>query len=174
MSKYVWIVIIVALVLLGAYFSFKRTSTNQNQQANIQSTFFPIATPSILPSSSPSPVPTKSKTTQTNSDITGGQIACNYQVPAAPNQFGTVAIKSSWTNANMNLCVSINGGSPALISQDKVISGTRTDTPNWIALDTDYTFTLYNQHAGGAACTGDALSNCQISSHVPHASPLVK
>jgi hypothetical protein len=69
------------------------------------------------------------------------------------------------------LCVSVNGASPTLISQDNKTSGTRTDTPNWISLNTTYTFTLYNRPSQNPACSGASLSSCQIDTHFPLITP---
>jgi hypothetical protein len=164
MKKFLWIGVVILVFFIGAYFWSKKTPARQ--QSNIISVS-PTAPPALLPTPTPitqntSP-PAVSTPPSPLSGITRGQIICDYQTPPAPNQFGVAKIISDWNNANINVCVSVNGNGQTLISSDNRITGSRTDSANWISSNTVYEFTLYNRHPGDPVCSGTALSSCQIN-----------
>lgn len=161
-----WVGVILLVLIAGIYIWGKK-APNQNQPVTVfvAPTAPPSVSPSLTPiaesfshsavSAPPSPI----------SQITRGQITCNYQTPPAPNQFGSAQITSNWNNANINICVSANGNSQTLIAGDNHLNGSRTDNANWISSNTVYEFTLYNRHPGDPVCSGTTLSTCQINTH---------
>lgn len=173
------VIIVLALAAFVVIQTINRNSSKStgNQPQVTQSPSTPSPTPVASSSSTVSSVPENKPTSVSTSSIPGGtraQITCNYQIPAAPNQYGTASIESNWNNlvlgkntsAKLSVCVSANGTS-SRIAFDTRVNGSRIDSVPWISLNTDYIFTLYDNHGGDLSdCEGAVLSSCEINTNL--------
>lgn len=163
MKKWGWIGLCAIILIAGGVYFL--TKAKQVKPSPTMPTL-PVLTPTtlILPTSTPS-LPPHSSPSPFISGAPSGQITCDYQIPPVPNQYGDAKITAVWTSAQIAVCVAANGNSQTLITSDAKTSGTRTDDANWLAANTSYVFTLYNQHAAAPVCSGQILATCQISIH---------
>lgn len=179
----VGLVVLVLAVVVVIYGINKNSSKSAEKQPSktqpsvTQPPYSPNLTPKETSTPTASTVPEEIKPTgNATSSVPGGtrgQITCNYQIPAAPNQYGSASIESNWNNlvlgknasAKLAICVSVNGTS-SLISVDSHTNGSRVDSAPWISLSTDYVFTLYDDHGGDLPdCGGIVLSSCDLNTN---------
>jgi hypothetical protein len=135
---------------------------NQTSTTEAQNNFEPIVTPSPIPSPTSIPIINRQTATMPNR-LPGGKISCDYQIPAGPGTYGTAKITAVWNNLSQPLttvCVSVNGQSPTLMSQDNLATGSRDIYATWIARTANYSFNLYN-----GKCTGTIISTCRIDTN---------
>lgn len=147
-----------------------RTVINPEVTSDLNLTTSPTASTSLpLKSDSRKIIPTQKGLPQ-------GRLLCDLQIPPAPDSFGTLKINASWSNITVNkigksqatVCVTSNGQSPALMSIDNVMTGTREITANWIAPNASYIFTLYDSHGGDLGnCGGTVIQSCTINTPQP-------
>lgn len=170
--------VIGLLILTGGFalYQAKKQTTNSLPQQNLTvSSQAPYtASPTTSAREDQAKPASTSKTVVPISGTTRGQITCNYEVPATPNQYGSADIKSEWDNlstgknssARVSVCVYVNGTS-RLVSTDKSANGSRVDTASWISLNSDYIFILYDQHGGDLTdCNGTVLSSCELNTNL--------
>jgi len=177
MSKNLLIIIVIILIAGGAclVLNKKHSSSENNTVPKIISKALPTpqptieATPTAITSSGAKK--TTQNTTTTATSPTSGTISCDYEIPATPNNFGTVQVTSNWNSLvagkngyKVDLCVSSDGGATQKLMASKTkVSGSSTDEANFISLSSNYIFTIYDEHGGDMPeCGGTYLTSCQI------------
>ncbi|MGA2910267.1 MAG: hypothetical protein ABSE04_00495 [Candidatus Microgenomates bacterium] len=171
-KRYIAVVIVIIIFVLVIILSRRK-----NQVSIPQPTIMPTPTLEVTPIPTPSVLPKVIKPVgSTTSSVPGGtrgQITCDYQMPPAPGQFGSANIESNWNNivvgkngsSNVEICVFVKGTN-SLMSEDGRNNGSKVDNAPWISLNSDYTFTLYDEHGGDLPdCGGVFLSSCRISTN---------
>jgi len=178
-KKYIWIfVALVLIIVITVIFGANKKNSQQpgaSQFSNVQTQ---VSQPSPTPSSTPASTPEAftAPAANTPSPVPGGtrgQIICNYQVPATPNEFGSASFESNWNNllpgkngtAKLAVCVSVNG-SASLMSINAQANGSLINSAPWISRNSDYIFSLYDDHGGDLSdCSGAVLSSCEINTN---------
>jgi len=176
----IFLLIIIGIIVFRSQTKVTQTITQVPSQ--VQTIAQASPTPSETPPSTTSAtvnVTTKSTSAPAPGGPTRGQVTCDYQIPATPNQFGTASIESNWNNlvpgkngtTKLALCVSVNGNN-SLMSIDTRANGTLTTSAPWISLNTDYAFNLYDDYGGDSSeCGGTILSSCHVSQNFATVGP---
>jgi hypothetical protein len=179
-QKYIWVFVILTIVV-AAIILFKLDKRN-NSQFPTQSSNSPTQTSVPVETSTPLPTATPTKVinnTPVAGGITRGEITCEYLYPPIPNNFGSANIVTNWNNlvlgkngtAKLAVCVSVNESSNPM-SVNTQMNGSMSVSAPWISLDTDYVFTLYDDHGGDLPdCGGIVLASCHIKTNVTNPSP---
>jgi cytoskeletal protein RodZ len=173
MNKIKWFGLILIFILIaGGIYLSRKINTPQslpvNQTVSINQENSQTQSPEATSSSTSTNLEVQNSATPVAPAVSGetrGQIICDYQTPPDPTHYGTANIESNWNNTAVDVCVSSNGGVETLIASDSKTNGSRTDRANWIGLNADYTFTLFNERPGNSVCGGGVLSTCRI--HTP-------
>jgi hypothetical protein len=157
----------LVVIAVGGFIFLRRPNS---QLAPVPTpTPIPTSILSIVPSSTATPTknpPAVKSITQT-SGPTRGQIICNYQIPATPTDQGVAQIDANWNNAtSIAVCLSVNGNTPKLMSQNPDHTGQISLPAPWISLTANYNFILYDQQGNNHyTCAGVILSSCRINTN---------
>ncbi|HVZ12737.1 MAG TPA: hypothetical protein VG965_06940 [Patescibacteria group bacterium] len=179
-------IVLFLLVVIGLIYFWKQNNPPAPAKSNIIETTGKIKNTDSLISpqaSSPTPTPTgeAAAQTDTNSNPTtppsgppSATLSCQNEIPPDNSNQGTAKITSSWNNltlgksgaAKVELCVSV-GGKSSLMTIDNTSNGTRSTEVNWIILNTEYHFSVYDEQGGDMPdCGGPVLATCEIDSLV--------
>lgn len=165
-----WLILLVFLAVAGGglyYINRPKVVTNINSAEVLPvlptQVIFPTET--VVPTATPIIKKSVEKVMVEAGGALRGQVSCNYVLPATPNEYGTAVIDSNWNNANkkVEVNVSVNGGNNTIMATDTRTNGSRSDKASWIALNSNYTFSLIGD--------GVTLSSCQISQAFPTMAP---
>jgi hypothetical protein len=169
MKRFNWVIIAVLILISGVIYATRNNL--QKPAVPVVPSATPTATLLPIDTETPTQVPILSQTPVATTGPVRGQISCNYQIPATPDSYGTAGLSSNWNNLTWGrnglrqaeVCVSVNGGKQTLMSIIHEANGSRTDTAPWIALNSAYTFSLFDTQGGNFPdCSGILLSSCQI------------
>lgn len=187
-----WVVATAVLLILVVVFAVIKLNTNSKNTTAPSITAKNSLTP-VPFTSTPSPTQTPkstiytqtqtTKNTPSTTGATSGKITCNYTIPAAPSRPGTAVIDVSWNNlvqgstsTKVAVCLFVSGTNQVMFLDTKA-SGSTTIKAPWIAMNADYTFTLYDDHGGDLPeCSGVVLSSCRLDSNTssgPKPSPTI-
>ena len=152
------------LILLIIFLIWPKNTVKDVQQPvsnytqNILPTDIPAATITIVPTIK-TVIKSKVGNNDSNTGTLRGQITCNYLIPASVNESGTAKLDFNWNNLTIsaNVCVSVNGDNPKLITTVPSLNGSSTIQIPWISRNGNYRFILTDNN-----CSTAVLSECRI------------